>query len=222
MTSREEFVAAAREADVLDLFGGPGGTARGFLRLGFDVVGIDLVPSPKYPAPCLGWDLREGLPPELVGESFRYVWASPPCLFATRLNSEERENLIPLARDLLEEVDATATVIENVPEARPHLERPITLSGATEREEFDDLEVRKQRVFETSWPSTSPPRARDAQFHFAIGDRETPARGFREAHGLGASGLDTKELRDAIPPAYVEFLVWQESRHRERVREAYR
>lgn len=192
---------------VLDLFAGPGGTARGFQREGFEVIGVDSNPSPKYPSRCVTHDLRDGLPDEVRGERYRYVWASPPCTKFTSLGGDG-DNLIPLARELVSQVDADATIIENVPEARDNLKRPVVLSGATEHE-LIDIEVRKKRLFEVSWFGTSPPRERDATFRFAIGERESPADEYREAHGLGNSDLHTKELHDAIPPAYVRFLVWQ-------------
>jgi len=195
---------------VLDLFAGPGGTARGFQQLGYEVIGVDLDPHPKYPGECIEHDLRDGLPEEVRGESYAYGWGSPPCLPFTTVGGDG-PNLIPLARELLEEIDAEATILENVPGAGSELEHPITLSGATEHE-LIDLDIRKRRVFEVSWFGTSPPRDRDARFGYAIGSRETPAQGYREAHGLGDSGLHTKELHDAIPPDYVALLVWQHRR----------
>jgi SAM-dependent methyltransferase len=193
---------------VLDLFAGVGGAARGFERLGFDVIGVDRDPSRKYPAECIEADLRDGLPEEVESGSYRFAWASPPCQGFSTMPGDA-PNLVPLARSLLDDVDADATVIENVPGAREVLDDPIVLSGATEREPFRDLDVRKRRLFEVSWRlyTTSPPRDPDASFGYAIGSREEPAQGFREAHGLGSTSINTKELHEAIPPAYVRYLV---------------
>jgi hypothetical protein len=187
---------------VLDLFAGPGGVARGFQRLGFDVVGVDIDPHPAYPAECIEHDLRDGLPERIRGESFAYAWASPPCTpFAATQYRQSGENLIPAARRLLAGVGAEHTVLENVPGARPWLRAPVELEGGP-----FGLGVRKRRLFETSFRAWS--RVGTTAPEFCIGDREHPVEDYREAHGLDRDApIGAKDVRHCIPPAYVRALV---------------
>jgi DNA (cytosine-5)-methyltransferase 1 len=199
----------ASEADVLDLFAGAGGSARGFVSLGYDVLGIDIDPRPQYPGPCLKMDLTESLPSEITDSDYRFAWASPPCQKYT--SRGDGPHLIPRARELLTSVSADSWILENVPGAREHLDDPVILSGATDHRLIaGNAEIRKKRLFEVSWFGTTPPRRDVGRFDFALGSRERPAEGFRAAHGLGGSHIPVKDVRAAIPPAYVRFLVWQE------------
>jgi len=203
---------------VVDLFCGVGGVARtlsayGHRGPGWDVLGIDLDASKvsKYPDYFIEWDLEDGLPPVVYELAERdmidIVWASPPCQFATGVQyARSGKNLIPLARELLSEIDAPVKIIENVPAAKPHLESPIQLCGGA-----FGLGIQKHRVFETNFFSMSTPCIHpDGGFEFCIGDREAPVEKYRAAHGFAPDGsLTTKELREAIPPAYVEELLKQ-------------
>lgn len=202
----------------IDLFCGVGGVARtlstyGNRGPGWDVLGVDLDASKvnKYPDYFVEWDLEDGLPPIVYELAERdlvdIVWASPPCQFATGLQFRRSGlNLIPLARDLLAEIDAPVKVIENVPDAAPHLQNPVQFCGGA-----FGLGVRKHRVFETNFFATGTPCVHpDGGFEFCIGDREAPVEAYREAHGFRAGeNLAAKQLREAIPPAYVGELLDQ-------------
>jgi hypothetical protein len=199
----------------LDLFAGAGGACRGLQtyghrRLGWEVIGIDTDPRKVryYPGVFVKHDLTEGLP-EVVddyADQIEIVWASAPCTFATGLQfARSGENLIPLARDLCQEIDPDVWILENVPGARDHLENPVQLCGSA-----FGLGVRKHRLFETSFFAHGTPCSHPEKFDYAIGEREAPVTGYRQAHGLSPHApLPAKALREVIPPAYVHELLDQ-------------
>ena len=137
----------------LDLFCGAGGAAVGLYRAGFDVVGIDNRPQPRYPFPFIQAD---ALKPPVRLEDFDLVWASPPCQGYSRtrhlpwLKDKKRPLLIPPTRKLLCELPLT--VIENV-EGAP-LRVDVKLRGG-----MFGLPYRLMRWFETTFLVMAPARA---------------------------------------------------------------
>jgi SAM-dependent methyltransferase len=212
---------------VVDVCCGVGGAARGFRRLGFDVLGVDVDPSEKYPGAVVEADVRDGVPEpvlEAVEErGVAAVWASPPCHPSTTLPQGGAPDVVDEAVGVVKAiVDRAAgrvpAFVENVPGARERLVEAtgwpaawvVTLSGETRR---FDLGVRKRRLVACSFPATSPPRERVASFPFGLSGREAPAHGYRRAHGFYTVDPDgllaASELREAIPPAYVREVVRQ-------------
>src|SRR5712672_2013630 len=73
---------AAVKPRLLDLFCGAGGAAMGYHRAGFDVVGVDIKPQPRYPfefhqAEAIEYLLANGW--EVIAAEFDVIHASPPC-----------------------------------------------------------------------------------------------------------------------------------------------
>lgn len=215
---------------LLDLFCGAGGAAVGYYRAGFEVVGVDINPQPDYPFRFLQLDAFE-----LTAENFVCVYdavhASPPCQAFTAYRRKGHGvgdgylNLIPETRKLLEQ-SGLPYVIENVEQARSHLVEPVTLCGSS-----FGLDIRRHRLFETSWPLTPPmcdhaaqtakgkrfPGAtnREGRFTCEVGVWRIPLATQQAA--MGVDWMTLEELSEAIPPAYTEFIGRQLFAH---VREA--
>jgi len=92
---------------MLDLFCGAGGASMGYHRAGFEVVGVDIKPQPRYPFEFIQADCL-ALNPDFVA-SFDAVHASPPCQAHTRLNkmwnAKRHRDLIPETRAFLTALD---------------------------------------------------------------------------------------------------------------------
>lgn len=128
----------------LDLFCGAGGAAVGLYRAGFDVVGVDIKPRPRYP-----FEFHQGDALSFAAAGFDLVWASPPCqrfsIYSRNLGtSENHPDLLDPTRGALE-ASGAVWIIENVPGAP--LRQPTVLCGS-----MFDLDVRRHRLFETSFP----------------------------------------------------------------------
>lgn len=204
---------------LLDLFCCAGGAAMGYHRAGFEVVGVDIRPQPRYPFQFIQADalrLDEGF---LSG--FHGIHASPPCQRYSDLarrngNAADHPDLIEPVRQLLHFI-GRPYVIENV-EGAPLLD-PIKLCGTM----FPGLRVLRHRLFETNWTISQPEHGKHPlvytmdkrKGHFGRLDQETAfvqvtgGGNCSKAAAADAMGIDwmTKgELNEAIPPAYTQFI----------------
>lgn len=223
---------------MLDLFCCAGGAAVGYHRAGFDVVGVDINPQPNYPYECYVTDaldvLRYGAVAGHPIEDFAAVHASPPCQHFTKYGNvvkdikDRYEDLIEPTRELLE-ATGLPYVIENV-EGAPLL-GPVTLCGS-----MFDLDVQRHRLFETNWtldPPVWPCRHKIWGRDRFPGGRSVARTGSSTGKVRGtveigswdipldvqkrAMGVDwpitVRELSEAIPPAYTEFIGSQLLQH---------
>jgi DNA (cytosine-5)-methyltransferase 1 len=211
---------------LLDLFCGAGGAAKGYHDAGFEVIGVDIKPQPRYPyqficgnvmslAPCLIRQFRPAV-----------VHASPPCKKATSLkafSAAHHLELVPGTRDLLI-TSGLPYVMENVPGA--DLRDPVVLCGS-----MFDLGVRRHRLFESNMDIPQPTcdhEGQDAaspgypvlQYHSGapVIRMSTVIGVYGRGQGLGpgeidlwkqAMGIDwmiRDEMAQAIPPAYTRFI----------------
>jgi len=194
---------------LLDLFCGAGGAAMGYHRAGFEVVGVDVKPQPRYPFTFVQADAMIF---PLAG--FDAIHASPPCIrwTALPLTQEQRERHPDLITPLRPRLAASGLpyVIENVP--RAPLRGRVLYCGAAM-----GLKVIVHRGFEVNWPLMSPGCACPANVTTRHGfvnrrprgpladGRKAPRRGedhWRQEAGL--AHLTGQSARDAIPPIYTE------------------
>lgn len=204
----------------LDLFCGAGGASAGLASEGFKVTGVDLDQQPNYPFTLINGDaLCENL--DWI-RSFDFVWASPPCLFATAYarrgtaHVPPAENLIPKTRKLLEAA-GVPFVIENVDQraAREELRNPVKLCGS-----HFGLDVQRHRIFEahgfsipqlecdhSKWTPRFPPAGNRTNLRKTceIGVWRIPLETQHEAMG-GCEWMTREELSKAIPPAYAAHI----------------
>jgi DNA (cytosine-5)-methyltransferase 1 len=206
---------------LLDLFCCAGGAAMGYHRAGFDVVGVDINPQPRYPFAFVQGDALEYVAAH--GHEFDAIHASPPCQaysVTKSLTTKAHPELVPQTRALLR-ATGKPYVIENVPGAP--LVDALTLCGT-----MFGLDVIRHRLFECSHPIYFPPatcahagKTANGRSLRAKGITRNPtqADGFRfitvTGHGynvtdgrqaMGIDWMTQAELSQAIPPAYTEYI----------------
>jgi DNA (cytosine-5)-methyltransferase 1 len=210
-------------ARILDLFCGAGGAAEGYHRAGFDVVGVDIVDQPRYRWPLYQGDaiqilriLRRGEWNGLSLDQFDAIHASPPCQAYSPASPQHRfyPDLVPATIRALQ-VIGKPWVVENVPQAKLH--KPIILCGT-----MFGLRVIRHRAFQT-WPriTSEPPFHLDQWDHPQVALRSAdvvPGESFLTVAGGGPGGVEEcgaamgidwmkrKELNEAVPPAYTEWI----------------
>lgn len=212
---------------LLDLFCGAGGAATGYHRAGFDVVGVDIKPQPRYPFEFIQADavrvaageIDERMAHFALWDGFAAIHASPPCQAFTSLrwmhNAKENPELVDPVRQLL---NATGLpyVIENVRGAK--LNATVRLCGSSFDLVTDTAELRRHRYFETNWTVGFVPPCRHGLRERVIGvygghgrdrRRTVNTQDFSTDDRRVAMGIDWMtgaELSEAIPPAYTEWI----------------
>ena len=207
---------------LLDLFCGAGGSAVGYARAGFEVVGVDIAPQPSYPFSLVRGEARTVDRWLSVLGPFDAIHASPPCqgygAATYTLVTRRAPRLIEELRPALE-ATGLPFVIENV-EGAP-LREPTLLCGS-----MFWLEVKRHRLFETSFPLPELACAHDRwQNRYPTNARRvTKPQLSPVVHVYGTGGgagkrldlwrwamgvpwMRTKaEVAEAIPPAYTEWI----------------
>jgi len=189
---------------LLDLFCGAGGAAVGYHRAGFDVVGVDLAPQPRYPFPFIRADALA-----IDWRGFDAIHASPPCQRYSTITADRAAHPDLYAATLERIRDAAQVwIVENVPRAPSR--SGVVLCGS-----MFGLRVRRHRIFETSHVVLAPPcrhseqgrpvlvagngGACDARHSLRLPRNEWPAL-------MGMPWATPDEIAQAIPPAYTEHV----------------
>lgn len=208
---------------LLDLFSGAGGCAKGYQLAGFYVVGVDIKPMPRY---C-GDEFVQGDAMEYLrehGAKFDAIHASPPCQGysrsrnngchkdAPRLIDETRELLISSHRPYVIENVEGATM-DNAPLYGAFV---ITICGAYFGLGCSGFDLSRHRLFETNFPIAPLPcvhRRGHTVGVYGNGTNSWHRKKFgrcitqkEKKQAMGIDWMNPRELTQAIPPAYTEFI----------------
>ena len=206
---------------ILDLYCGAGGAGMGYFRAGFSVVGVDIHEQKNYPFEFHRSDALDYLAEHW--HEYDAIHASPPCQSYTRIRGLVESRLgrkidypdLVLETRLALEKTGLPYVIENVPGApiRPDIKLNGLMFG---------LRVLRERWFETNWfdglqpPLPKKPRGWKTNafrgmsgFNHGADLISVCGANFVLSDAKIAMGIDwmsKKEISQAIPPAYTEYI----------------
>lgn len=223
---------------MLDLYCSAGGATKGYQEAGFEVVGVDIRPQPRYCGEdfILG-DALEILDTLLAGgyirsatahyrlSDFDALHASPPCQgYSSAVSSDGSKWAGTAGKSEPRLIAATRArlvawggpwAMENVMGARYDLHGSLLLCGT-----MFGLPIPRHRIFEMRDLAMSPyhPKCTGVAKRFA-GERGWEPRDMtvtgkgrragtsqRWAEIIGIDWMTQHEMREAIPPAYTEYL----------------
>jgi DNA (cytosine-5)-methyltransferase 1 len=216
---------------LFDLFCCQGGAGTGYDRAGFEVIGVDIEPQPRYPYRFVQANAMQVLQFLAMKaepwEGAPYpaaIHASPPCQRFTTMSTRwrlkggtlasRREDLLTPTLALIRTLPIPY-VVENVPGAKRHMRPTLLLHGG-----MFGLRVHRPRLFESSAFMLAPMAPRTRQPVGVYGDHPqrhlTPggngsllrrASSIDEAREvMGMPWADWHGCKEAIPPAYTEFI----------------
>lgn len=219
---------------LLDLFSGAGGAAKGYQRAGFWVRGVDHKRQPRYCGDqFIQADALEYLSALINSgeiEEFQAIHASPPCQADSNARNyggrkqkepDRHPRLIEPTKKLLQQFHGLWT-LENVIGAAHRLSYPVMICGTAL-----GLRVQRHRLFESNLFLFSPGECNHKPFDVSVRQnnaeyllaytnaitakgqavRRPPWCGIETArHAMGIDWMRGKELGEAIPPAYTEFI----------------
>lgn len=194
---------------LLDLFSGAGGAAVGYHRAGFDIVGVDINPQPRYP-----FEFHQADALTFPLDGYDAIHASPPCPAYSAITPDRstHPDLYVATRERLE-ATGLPWVIENVIGA-PY-RSGVVLCGS-----MFGLRVRRHRNFESNVSMLVPSCNHRAQGPVlgVYGDGG-PGKSTRPSGGggtkadrrqfgelMGMPWATPREIVQAIPPVYCEYV----------------
>jgi len=198
---------------LLDLFCGAGGAAMGYHRAGFEIVGVDINPQPRFP-----FEFHQADALEFPLAGFDVIHASPPCQGYSHLTPKEykstHEKLIQRLRIFLKQ-SGKPYIIENVAGAKDELDNPVMLCGT-----MFGLRCYRHRYFETSadFDLDVPMECDHSEIPLLVTTASKASRELRQKLGIkpktvknaplayGIDWMDFKGLKESIPPAYTQYI----------------
>ncbi len=194
----------------------------GYHLAGFDVVGVDIKPQPRYP-----FEFHQADAMAYPLDGFDAIHASPPCqdhstLLFSRGGKAQEHGTGWMLTATVERLRAWGGpwVVENVPGAGNTLPGAFTLCGRA----FGIAKLKRHRLFLTGFPMllVPPCACGRGQVIGVYGDLAKNDRRVKHSTGFGGSTvragvqtardllgcpwMDAKELSQAIPPVYTEFI----------------
>ena len=184
----------------------------GYHRAGFEVVGVDNRPQKRYP---FEFHKADALTFSLNG--YDVIHASPPCQAYSALRHLRPENDYPdLVAACRARIDVMPYVIENVP--RSPLHSPVMCCGRA-----FGLKVKRHRLFESNCQisgvlccckgagspidvSGTGGRRINRRPNDHGGNTNKPRNIAEAREAMGIDWMTRKELSQAIPPAYTEWI----------------
>jgi DNA (cytosine-5)-methyltransferase 1 len=205
---------------LLDLYCGAGGAGKGYADAGWEVVGVDIAAQLHYPFEFFRADALEFV--AAYAHQFDAIHASPPCQPHTILRrqvqvKQDDVEYIGRVRDALV-ATGKPYIIENVVGAPLH--RPVTMCGTMfglgAEVEGEWWELRRHRIFESN-RMLSTPRPCEHRSRRVVNINGKPGGSSRSrnhrlasAHdwrvSMGIDWMSTRELAQAIPPAFTHHL----------------
>lgn len=196
---------------LLDLYCGAGGAASGYMRAGFHVTGVDMKAQPRY---CGDAFVQGDALTYLAAHGHEYdlIHASPPCQRYSRetppthkaRHSDDLEVLTRILR-----AGTQPYVIENVEDARRHLDNPLLLCGT-----MFGLRIWRHRRFEIRPPLSAllpqcqhegiPVLITGTQKGYGRPNKEYSVQERRDA--IGCPWMTDTDLDNAVPPAYTHWI----------------
>lgn len=208
---------------LLDLFCGAGGSAVGYHRAGFEVVGVDILPQPDYP-----FEFHQSDALTFPTGGFDAIHASPPCQRYSHGtvagHAHKHPDLVGPTRKRLVS-SGLLYVIENVP--RSPLINPVVLCGSmfgltAVDDDGTPLRLQRHRLFEANFDLVAPRACRHDRSVRVAGAYGGARRDKDEAKYirkggyvpsvrvmqrlLGIDWMPERSLFLSIPPAYTEHV----------------
>lgn len=207
---------------LLDLYCGAGGASVGYAQAGFEVIGVDIAPMPRYPFRFVQGDALDVLAGADLLPPFDAIHASPPCQDHTTLAAVTGGNgtgwMLDATRRALLQL-GRPYVIENVPGAE--MPGALVLCGSefglrTTTSHHGEVWLRRHRQFESNvflvgaGGCNCRGRKNVPVYGNGVAGNRTKLRGSGMAQAarevMGIDWMIRDELDQAIPPAYCKFI----------------